>query len=267
MIKPHLASLALLLSSLAVPAAWAVDVGARVHEVDATPIDERPVTEQERIYPLGALRKISGQLRMESQINARGQVSSVTYELPPERNAKEAFAAARQSLQTPGTQLLFLCEARECGESSLWANEIFSNAKLLGADDQQRFFLLRLASPDADTLLAVYSVTRTNRLVSMHVEQFTADAPLGEVLPNPATVLNELRTTGMLDYPALASAPAAPWVTLLSRALNLDSSLRVTLAGQGAAAWQTALVAAGVRESRLQLGTLEQPGLHITLIR
>lgn len=267
MIKPHLASLALLLSSLAVPAAWAVDVDARVHEVDAKVIDQRAATEQERIYPMGALRKISGQLRMESQINARGQVSSVTYELPVERNAKEAFAAARQTLHTPGTQLLFWCEARDCGESSLWANEIFSNARLLGADEQQGFFLLRLAAPDADTLVAVYTVTRGNRRVSMHVEQFVADAPLGDVLPAPATVLSELRNTGMLDYPAMASVPAAPWVTLLSRALNLDSSLRVTVAGQGAAAWRAALVAAGVRQTRLELGALEQPGLHLSLIR
>ncbi|MDP0995252.1 DUF4892 domain-containing protein, partial [Klebsiella pneumoniae] len=27
-------------------------------------------------------------------------------------------------------QLLFWCQARDCGESSLWANEVFGNAKL-----------------------------------------------------------------------------------------------------------------------------------------
>lgn len=267
MIKPHLASFALLLSSLAVPAAWAVDVDTRVHEVDAKVIDQRAASEQERIYPLGALRKISGQLRMESQINARGQISSVTYELPPERSAKDAFNAARQSLQTSGTQLLFWCEARECGESSLWANEVLRNARLLGADEQQGFFILRLPAPEADTLLAVYTVTRGNRRVSMHVEQFVADGPLGEVLPNPATVLRELRTTGRLDYPALPSPPPAPWAALLGRTLNLDSSVRVILAGQGADAWRTALIAAGVRDTRLELGAQEQPGLQVSLIR
>lgn len=267
MIKPHLASLVLLLSSLAVPAAWAIDVETRINEVDAKVVDSRPVAEHERIYPLGALRKISGQLRMESQINARGQVSSVTYELPVERSAADAFSAARQHLQTPGTQLLFWCEARECGESSLWANEVFGNARLLGSDEQQALFLLRLAAPADNTLLAVYATTRGNRRVALHVEQFVADAPLGDILPTPATVLRELRTNGMLDYPALAAAPAAPWVSLLGRTLNLDGSLRVTVAGQGAEAWRTALIGAGVRETRIELGALDQPGLHLSIIR
>lgn len=267
MIKPHLASVVLLLSSLAIPSAWAVEVDARVHEVDATVVDQRPATEQERIYPLGALRKISGQLRMESQVNARGLVSSVTYELPVERSARDAFTAARQSLQVPGTQLLFWCEARDCGESNLWANTVFGNSRLLGSDEQQAFFLLRMASPDENTLLGVYAVTRGNRRVALHVEQFVADAPLGDILPTPATVLRELRTNGVLDYPAMASAPAAPWVTLLSRSLNLDSSLRVSVSGQGAESWQAALVAAGVRASRLQVGAVDHPGLQLTLVR
>lgn len=65
----------------------------------------------------------------------------------------------------------------------------------------------------------------------------------------------------------MASAPAAPWVTLLSRSLNLDSSLRVSLSGQGAENWQAALVAAGVRAARLQVGALDHPGLQLTLVR
>lgn len=267
MIKPYLASLALLLSPLAAPPAWAVDVERLVQEVDSTVVDQRQAVEQERIYPLGPLRKISGQLRMESQVNARGQVSSVTYELPVERSAKDAFSAARQTLHTSGSQLLFWCEARDCGESSLWANQVFNNSRLLGSDDQQAFFLLRLAAPQDNTLVGVYTVTRGNRRVAMHIEQFVADAPLGDLMPTAPTVLRELRVAGGLDYPSLGSAPVEPWITLLSRTLNLDSSLRVTVAGAAAPAWRDALIAAGVRESRLQLGNVEQPGLRLDLIR
>lgn len=115
--------------------------------VDAQIVDYRPPAELERIYPMGSIRKISGQLRFDGQVTARGQMTSVTYELPPEHSATSAFTAAREALQKQGAELLFWCQARDCGESSLWANEVFGNAKLYGADNGQAYLLLRLAAP------------------------------------------------------------------------------------------------------------------------
>ncbi|MGH8463533.1 MAG: DUF4892 domain-containing protein, partial [Pseudomonas sp.] len=69
---------------------------------DAKVVDERSAAVQERVYPLGGLRKISNQLRMDGKIESRGQVSSFTYELPPERSATDAFTAAREALQQDG---------------------------------------------------------------------------------------------------------------------------------------------------------------------
>ena len=110
---------------------------------DAKVFDEQPAREQERVYPLGPLRKISGQLRMEGKVESRGMVSFTTWQLPPERSAGEAFTAAREALQADGGYPLFWCEKRDCGESSLWANEIFRNARLFGSDEDQAFILLR----------------------------------------------------------------------------------------------------------------------------
>ena len=74
-------------------------------------------------------------------------IHAITYQLPLEHSADEAFTAAREALQQQGAQLLFWCQARDCGESSLWANEVFGNSKLFGADDGQSYLLLRLAAP------------------------------------------------------------------------------------------------------------------------
>ncbi|PWB35697.1 DUF4892 domain-containing protein [Pseudomonas sp. SDI] len=234
---------------------------------DAKVVDERPAAEQERVYPLGALRKISGQLRVESKIESRGQVSSLTYELPRERSANEAFTSAREALQADGGYPLFWCEKRDCGESSLWANEVFKNARLYGSDEDQAFILLRRSGAESDTLVALYSITRGNRRAYLHVEAFVAHAPLGELLPTPATVLRELRSNGKLDYTDLAAEPAAAWVSLLARSLNLDSTLRVSLSGAQAEAWREQLSKAGVRSARLEVGTQATNGLHVELIR
>jgi len=192
---------------------------------------------------------------------------TVTYELPPEHSANEAFTAAREALQKEGAQLLFWCQARDCGENSLWANEVFGNPLLSGADDQQAYLLLRLAAPQDDSLMALYSITRGNRRAYLHVEQFAANAPLGELLPTSATLLRELRDTGKLDLPKLVGEPQATWVSLISRGLNLDTTSRISLSGSSAEAWRQALVAAGVRSARLELGDGKAAGLHLELLR
>ncbi|RZA12126.1 MAG: AI-2E family transporter, partial [Proteobacteria bacterium] len=81
-----------------------------------------------------------------------------------------------------------------------------------------------------------YAITRGNRRAYLHVENFVADAPLGELLPTPATVLHELRSTGDLDYPAMGETPDDTWVALLARSLQLDSSIRVSVSGVSSAA-------------------------------
>jgi hypothetical protein len=54
---------------------------------------------------------------------------------------------------------------------------------------------------------------------------------------------------------------------LLARSLNLDSTLRVSLAGAQAEAWREALVEQRVRAARLELGDVEGEGLRISVLR
>lgn len=222
---------------------------------------------QERIFPASSVRRISGQLRMEAQVAGVGQLTALTYVLPAEHSSKEAFDAARASLQQQGAQLLFWCQGRDCGSSALWANSVFANALLNGGDDQQRYALLRLAPPLQDSLVVLYGITRGNRRAYLHVEQLNASAPLGELLPSPATLVLELKSSGELLLPHLLGIPTPQWVKLLARSLLSDSSLRVSLNGEQAAAWREALSAQGVRATRLQLGDSPATGLSIKLLR
>ncbi|MFF7708394.1 DUF4892 domain-containing protein [Pseudomonas sp. NPDC007930] len=247
----HLGRAALALGVLAVAGAVqaAQPLEALLPQADGQVLEQRPAQAAERLYPLGALRKISGQLRMEGRVLAQGTVSSITYELPPERSVASTFAQAREGLRDPQAQVLFWCQGRDCGESSLWANEIFGNARLLGSDGQQAFLLVRQGP---STLLAVYAVTRGNRRVALHLERFEASQPLGTLLPTPATLLRELRESGQLNFAELGNGPDAPWVSVIARALNLDSALRVKVSGTGAQGWSEALEAQGVRAARLE---------------
>lgn len=226
----------------------------------------REAPDIERIYPQGSIRRISGRLRYEREILVQGRHSAVTYELPRTHSADQVFNASREALLEQGAELLYWCQGRECGASNLWANAVFGNATLYGSDDQQAYALLRLAEPNHETLLALYSITRGNRRAYLHVEQLDAGAPLGELLPTPATLLRQLRTDGQLQLPAEVRADSA-WAEVLARSLNLDSTLRVTLSGSQAQDWREALIAQRVREARLELGEGQDDALTVRLLR
>lgn len=229
-------------------------------------VDYREVADQERIYPQGSIRRISNQLRFERQVITQGRLTTLTYELPASHGANEAFTAARQAVQAQGAQLLYWCQGRECGSSSLWANGVFGSAKLYGTDEQQAYLLARLPAPRQESLLALYSITRGNNRAYLHVEQLQAAAPLAAILPTPATLLRQLRDSGELRLVDLGE-PAPDWLNLLARSLKQDSTLRVSLSGPTAAAWREALVEQGVRAARLELGAGEQAGLRLEVLR
>ena len=227
-------------------------------------VDYRQSTDQERLFPTAPLRRINGQLRMESQVVSLGQLTALTYQLPPEHSATEAFTSAREHLQAQGAQLLYWCQGRDCGASSLWANSVFANAQLNGGDEQQAYALLRLAAPEHDSLLALYGVTRGNRRAYLHAELLNASAPLGELLPNAATLLRQLKSSGEL---ALLQGPSPAWVKVLANSLKLDSTLRISLAGSQAAAWQAGLSDQGIRANRLQVVQSTHSGLLLKVLR
>lgn len=255
------------MTAIAADAPGSADLEILPRVVDSQIVDYRPAAEAERIYPMSSIRKISNQLRFDGQAGAHGNLTSITYQLPAEHSSDDAFTAAREVLQKQGAELLFWCQARDCGESSLWANEVFGNARLYGSDDRQAYLLLRLAEPKSETLIALYAITRGNRRAYLHVEQFEAAAPLGELLPTSGTLLRQLKSTGRLDLPRLGGEPQEQWVTLLSRGLNLDSTLRATVSGVSAQAWRDALIAKGVRAARLEAGSSDGKGLVLEVIR
>ncbi|MBD7977502.1 DUF4892 domain-containing protein [Serpens gallinarum] len=244
------------------------------HDLDELPrypraeiVDFTHQASEERLYPQSSISRISGRLRYERAVTAQGDLTRVTYRLPTEGASKEAFTAARLALMEQGAHLLYWCEARDCGSSSLWANSVFGNATLYGPDGQQAYALLRLAEPKEDSLIALYAITRGNRRAYLHAERLDAQAELGVLLPTPATLQLQLREVGELDLGLLEGEPNQTWVEVLVRMLNLDSTARVRLSGSNSAAWRDALVARGVLTTRLEVGKTSGDGLHVELLR
>ncbi len=242
------------------------DFGLLAHYPDARLVEETSLDNEERLYPVGAVRRIAGRLRMDGEVAVRGNLRGQTYRLPENHRGLEAFTRLRTDLVAGGGELLYWCEGRECGASNLWANEIFGQSRLYGPENQQGYLLVRLNGGTADSLVAMYAITRGNGRSYLHVEQMQAGRSLEEILPTPATLLRQLRDTDLLQFERLG-AVRADWLQVLTRTLQQDSTLRVSLSGQAAPLWYEALIGQGVRTWKLELDEGDEPGLRIRRLR
>ncbi|WP_205340437.1 DUF4892 domain-containing protein [Denitrificimonas caeni] len=229
--------------------------------------DAKVVTQEhhdslEKIYPQGSVRRISGKMRYSGEVLVRGSVDVLTVQLASTHDALDAFSATRKLLQSQHAEMLYWCAARECGPSNLWANQVFANARLYGPDDRQAYALFRLGGDAQSSLMAVYAITRGNGRGFLHVEQFQAEQLPSDLLPTATTLERQLRTDDQLFLPRLTGLPDSVWTQRLVRALNQNSTMRVSMAGEQAQAWRDAMVDKGVRASRIELeADYAQPGL------
>ena len=232
------------------------------HLRDAQIITQEHRDSLEKIYPKGSVRRISGKMRYSGEVLVRGSVDVLTVQLAPTHEALVAFNASRQLLQDEQAQMLYWCAARECGSSSLWANQVFANSRLYGPDDRQAYALFRLAGEQQASLVAMYAITRGNGRDFLHFERFRAEQLPSDVYPTPTTLERQLNSDSRLVLPALIGEPDAVWVKLLVRALNQDITMRISMAGEHAQAWRDAMVRQGLRATRIELeAEYVQPGL------
>ncbi|MBL4611464.1 DUF4892 domain-containing protein [Halopseudomonas sp.] len=250
---------------LAAPAAMAAPVPEQL-EFEPFPgsrvTQSEVLTEADHSFVIGLVRKVNNRLRAEREVVATGELVRVTFEIPRHHSRVEAFDHAREQLLAQPHTMLFFCEGRECGSSALWANEVLDNARLYGPDDNQVYLALSL-DQQPQQLVSVYAVTRGNRRVYLHIDQFTPDEPIDEALyPTPSTLLKILENNGSLALPALGvpagSGPVVGdpevWVNLVNRMLRSDTQIRVAINGAEAPAIRQRLLDLGIRASRLEVG-------------
>lgn len=223
----------------------------------ATLVDSSIQTDADHAVVIGSIRRINNQLRAEREVRTVGELIRATYRIPDPHNRQEAFEHAKEQLLDQPGSMLFFCEGRECGSSSLWANQVLGNATLYGPEDNQAYLVMQLDS-EPQRFVSLYAITRGNRRVYLHVEQFTPEQAVAEKLfPTPATMLKLLRAEGELVIPADIGADpdaAKTWINLINRMLRSDTRLRISVNGDQAPEVSRQLVELGIRSQRLEVG-------------
>lgn len=249
----------------------ALAVAAPLAAADSLVIDPFPRAEvaRERIQPgvdhtvvIGNIRRINNQLRAEREVQAVGELIRTSWRIPAGHGAREAMAHAVSQLQAHPHTTLFFCEGRECGSSSLWANQVLNNARLYGPEDNQLYLALRL-DDEPQRFISLYAITRGNQQVYLHMDQLTPEQPVTELLyPTPATLGKILRAEGELLLPEMDSAEsqsavADAWLDLTARMLRSDNRLRISVSGAQAPAFVEGLLERNINQQRLEIGQPE----------
>lgn len=224
---------------------------------------ERVQQASEHRVVIGNIRRINNQVRAERELQVVGELIRVSWRIPAGHSAREALGYAVEQLQQHPHTTLFFCEGRECGSSSLWANQVLDYSRLYGPEDNQLYLALRL-DDQPQRFISLYAITRGNQQVYLHMDQLTPEQPVTEVLyPTAATLGKILNAENELLLPDAFvgdDEQAAAWLDLVTRMLRSDIRLRVQVDGARAPEFVEGLVERGISSQRLDIGKPEPAG-------
>ena len=224
---------------------------------------ERVQQASEHRVVIGNIRRINNQVRAERELQVVGELIRVSWRIPAGHSAREALGYAVEQLQQHPHTTLFFCEGRECGSSSLWANQVLDYSRLYGPEDNQLYLALRL-DDQPQRFISLYAITRGNQQVYLHMDQLTPEQPVTEVLyPTAGTLGKILNAENELLLPDASvgdDEQAAAWLDLVTRMLRSDIRLRVQVDGARAPEFVEGLVERGISSQRLDIGKPEPAG-------
>ncbi|MCH8499054.1 MAG: DUF4892 domain-containing protein [Marinobacter sp.] len=260
----------------------------------ATVEENRRIETPGHLVLLSPVREINNQIRSETMARVAVSGQGTLLEIRPDSSRQDARAYYVDALRRLDATTLFECSGRACGRSIVWANQIFSESRLYGRDQDQDYLAAAYVTPDGKTqLVLVYTVTRGNLRQYLWVEQLTLAE--GTVLPGfsgrnervlgPVVVTWTGDVTRRFDWDAETRRQVQDWLqrdgdrlvihsfTTLRNQESLDESkARARAAGE---AFQSVLGSAGVPRERqhlivigptLPMGAADRKGDRIELV-
>ena len=138
---------------------------------------------------LSELKHIQGNTFGEQERRLSGQLQREIYDLPQGVGLSELSAFFSDALS--GQQMLYQCLGIDCGSSHFWANDIFSEARLVSRDKEQAYLAALTSVDGKNQLTVIYISLRGGRQGKVLVDTLTTSDP---VLAGAAT-REQIRTT------------------------------------------------------------------------
>lgn len=134
-------------------------------------IEHRVIDNGERLVVLSPVKMVNNALRLDRSLRVTGQGQGTLFDMASGPDTRDVFEHFLTQLNAQGARVLFQCEGRECGQSSIWANTVYGQSTLYGQDRNQRYLAaVRRTEQDSIQLVSLYIVERSNRRLHAWVE-------------------------------------------------------------------------------------------------
>ena len=122
---------------------------------------------------LGAMQKYLGDWQFKKSERLDGERLRYSWQIVDGFSSSEIFDGLVERVEAlPGSERLFSCEGRACGNGAQWANRVFGQRVLYGRADAQRYRVYRVAGEPTHWLLT-YASARTSDRQYLHAELLT----------------------------------------------------------------------------------------------
>ena len=133
---------------------------------------------QDHEVGLGAIRKKSGAWSFKTSERHSGLLQRNTWQIVDGFTSQEVLAELEMLLnEAEGSELLFNCEGRSCGQGVQWANRVFGERVLYGREEMQRYRVYALKGA-VNYRVILYSGARTADRQYLHMESLRISSPV-----------------------------------------------------------------------------------------
>lgn len=187
---------------------------------------------------LDRMQRVNGRVSAGREERVSGTLTRITYRIPDGYSGADVFAHYSEQLLLAGNEL-FRCQGRGCGSSNFWANDVFENRILYGAEAEQFYMASSVNNANASIggYIALYVITRGNRNVYAHLDilelnESTSDVPS----TNPEALALQIQQEGSaqlhgITFDAQDQISDDGGLQLLRDTLNNEPLLRVYIVG------------------------------------
>lgn len=157
---------------------------------------------------LSGIMKINGRIRTDRDQRLQASLSRMTWQLPDGYDPQSGFSFLRAQLDDRGAQVMFECSGRQCGPSSIWANDVFDQSRLYGIDNTQFYAAMRLDQAH----VALYAVRRGNGRVFLHMDVLENES---QTISDPVAVLAQQGYVELQNWPESSDRTVASLLDMM----------------------------------------------------
>ena len=127
----------------------------------------------------GAMKKIRGVWQFKDSERLSGTLARNTWQIIDGFSSREVLEELLAQVEArEGSELLFACDGRACGQAAQWANRVFRQRVLYGREDLQLYRVYKLSEGERAYRLVVYSSARTADRQYLHVDLLDIAPPV-----------------------------------------------------------------------------------------